>query len=84
PGTPPRLGVAFEHPRADAVALAAAVERVGATVAALIGQAPAQVVAVRQGGLPRTPTGQVRRNHIRAMLLDGTLPRPAPPLRLLS
>ncbi|BBK32678.1 acyl-CoA synthetase [Allostella humosa] len=73
------LGIALEIARAEARAadLPALARRVGDRVAAAHGLRPAAVIVLREGGLPRTTSGKVRRHRCRAGLDDGTWPAAA-------
>lgn len=75
--------VIFEHTASDRDALADLKRDVEAIFFDVVGEPPADVVPVRQQGLPRAPNGQLRRARVLAMLRANVLPPPLPGLRLL-
>ncbi|WP_374449646.1 AMP-binding protein, partial [Stella sp.] len=73
---PTRLAVAVELARADSrtADLPGLARRIADRVAAAHGQRPAETLVLREGTLPRTTSGKVRRHRCRAGLADGTWP----------
>lgn len=74
-----RIGVALEVGRtlARGIDLPALARRIADRVAAAHGLRPSATIIVREGALPRTTSGKVRRHRCRQGYADGTWPAPA-------
>ena len=72
----PEIGIAVELARgaSRSADLPALVRRIADRVAAAHGLRPSEVLVVREGGLPRTTSGKVRRHRCRAGFADGSWP----------
>ncbi len=71
-----RIGIAVEISRGDGrtADLAALARRIADRVGAAHGLRPAVTLVLREGALPRTTSGKVRRHRCRAGFADGTWP----------
>lgn len=72
----PEIGIAIEIARGEARSadLPALARRIADRVGAAHGLRPSEVLVLREGGLPRTTSGKVRRHRCRAGFADGSWP----------
>jgi acyl-coenzyme A synthetase/AMP-(fatty) acid ligase len=60
-------------PGAEIADLRAGAREIRAALTRRFAAAPSAVVFIERGTLPKTPSGKVRRNHLRALWTEGKL-----------